>query len=52
MARYLRILASLGLAGSPPAFHAARPPPQIDLPFEDATPGFEPDPPVPDDFGA
>jgi hypothetical protein len=48
----MRILRSLGLAGAPPSFHATRPPPQADLPFADAAPGFEPDPPARDDFGA
>ena len=48
----MRILRSIGLAGDPPSFHAARPPPQAELPFEDAAPGFEPDPPARDDFGA
>jgi hypothetical protein len=47
----MRILRSIGLAADPPAFHAARPPPQIDLPFDVAS-GFEPDPPARDDFGA
>jgi hypothetical protein len=47
----MRILGSLGLAHDPPSFHAARPPPQLDLSFEDAAPGFEPDPAAPDDFG-
>ena len=47
----MRILRNIGLAGDPPSFHAARPPPQAELPFEDAPPGFEPDPPAPDDFG-
>jgi hypothetical protein len=46
-----RILRSIGLASDPPSFHAARPPPQAELPFVDAAPGFEPDPSVRDDFG-
>jgi hypothetical protein len=46
----MRILRSIGLAGDPPSFHAARPPPQAELPFADAAPGFEPDPPPRDDF--
>jgi hypothetical protein len=47
----MRILRSLGLAAAPPSFHAARPPPQADLPFANAAPGFEPDPSPRDDFG-
>jgi hypothetical protein len=43
----MRILHSLGLVGVPPSFHDARPPPQGELPFEDAAPGFHPDPPPP-----
>jgi len=48
----IRILVSMGLASDPPPLHAARPPPQVELTFEDAAPGFEPDPPAPDDFSA
>jgi hypothetical protein len=51
-AEVMRILGSLGLAREPPSFHAARPPPQVELSFEDAATGFEPDPPAPDDFSA
>ena len=47
----MRILASIGLAGDPPSFHAARPPPQMELPFEGAPPGLDSDPPAPDHFG-
>jgi hypothetical protein len=48
-----RVLSGLALVGTPSAFHAAPPPPQAELPFEDARPpGLEPDPPAPDDFGA
>jgi hypothetical protein len=47
----MRILRSIGLAADPPSFHAARPPPQAELPFVDAAPGFEADPPPRDDFG-
>jgi hypothetical protein len=46
-----RILEHLGLATEAPAFHAARPPPQGELPL-DAAPVFEADPPAPDEFGA
>jgi hypothetical protein len=34
-----------------PDFHAARPPPQAELPL-DGAPAFEVDPPAPDGFGA
>jgi hypothetical protein len=48
-----RILEHLGLATEEPHFHAARPPPQAELPLDaDAAPAFEADPPAPDDFGA
>jgi hypothetical protein len=40
------------MEGAPPSFHAARPPPQAELPFADAAPGFEPDPSARDDLGA
>jgi hypothetical protein len=43
-----RILNHLGLPTVAPACHAARPPPQIELPL-DAAPAFESDPPGPDD---
>jgi hypothetical protein len=46
------ILRSLRMEGAPPSFHAARPPPQAELPFADAAPGFEPDPSARDDLGA
>lgn len=44
-----RILEHLGLLTDAPAFHAARPPPQAELP-RDPAPVFEADPPPPDDF--
>jgi hypothetical protein len=47
-----RILRNLGLPEVAPTFHAPRPPPQGELPFGEAAPAFEPDPPSPDDFGA
>jgi hypothetical protein len=55
-----RILENLGLPSAPTTFHSARPPPQTEFPFAadgfgaapPASNGFEPDPPVPDDFGA
>ena len=47
-----RILENLGLPSAPPAFHSARPPPQTELPFGPAAPGFEADPPAPDEFVA
>ena len=40
------ILEHMGLPTDAPAFHPARPPPQVDLPFG----GFEADPPAGDDF--
>jgi hypothetical protein len=46
-----RILDHMRLPTAIATFHAARPPPQLDLPF-DAAPSFEADPPSPDDFGA
>jgi hypothetical protein len=45
----IRILGSLRLPAEAPRFHPARPPPQVELPF-DAVPAFEPDPPAPDGF--
>ena len=47
----MRILEILGLPTEAPAFHAARPPPQAELPL-DVAPTFEADPPSRDDFGA
>ncbi len=47
----MRILEYLGLPTEAPAFHAARPPPQAELPL-DVAPTFEADPPSRDDFGA
>lgn len=46
-----RILDHLGLPTEAPAFHAARPPPQAELPL-DAVSVFEADPPASDDIGA
>jgi hypothetical protein len=46
-----RILEHLGLPTDAPAFHAARPPPQAELPL-DAASAFEADPPARADFGA
>jgi len=46
-----RILEHLGLPTEAPTFHAARPPPQAELPL-DAAPRFEADPPAWDDKGA
>jgi hypothetical protein len=46
-----RLLHHLGLPANAPAFRAARPPPQTELPL-DAAPAFEADPPAADDFGA
>jgi hypothetical protein len=45
-----RILEHLGLPTRVPAFHAARPPPQAEMPF-DVPPEFEADPPASDDIG-
>jgi hypothetical protein len=48
-----RILDHWGLATEEPRFHAARPPPQTELPLDaDAAPAFEADSPAPDDVGA
>jgi hypothetical protein len=45
-----RILEHVGLPTDAPDFHAARPPPQSELPF-DRAPAFEADPPARDNFG-
>jgi hypothetical protein len=45
-----RILGHMSLPSDAPVFHAARPPPQIELPFDDPSGGFEADPPAPEDF--
>jgi hypothetical protein len=46
-----RVLLHLGLTFDAPEFHSARPPPQAELFFGDATAAFYPDPPAPEDFG-
>jgi hypothetical protein len=45
-----RVLRHLGLTVDAPEFHPARPPPQSELSFGDATAAFYPDPPAPEDF--
>jgi len=45
-----RVLDHMGLPSAVPGFHPARPPPQLDLPFDDGGSGFEADPPAPDDY--
>jgi hypothetical protein len=45
-----RVLDHVGLPSAGPGFHPARPPPQLDLPFDDGGTGFEADPPSPDDY--
>ena len=45
--------ATFGVATEEPRFHAARPPPQAELPLDaDAAPAFQADSPAPEDFGA
>ncbi|HVX93653.1 MAG TPA: transposase [Polyangia bacterium] len=47
-----RVLRHLGISVEAPGFHAARPPPQTQLPFADEAPDFVADAAAPDDFGA
>jgi hypothetical protein len=51
-AAIVRVLGHLGLSSDAPDFHAARPPPQVELPFGDEAPEFAADAPAPEDFGA
>jgi hypothetical protein len=46
-----RVLGHLGLSVEAPGFHAARPPPQTELPFADEAPDFVADATAPEDFG-
>ena len=47
-----RVLGHLGISVEAPGFHAARPPPQTQLPFADEAPDFVADAIAPEDFGA